>query len=287
VEGPASADLSGTGVKRVRYRKGTIVLDDLRDYPLLRFVLHSGFVTADQLYAFMKLEHRTSSRNEFGNRVRRLLEHQLLVRREIRTISRGVVYSLTRAGESEMIGRGEFFAGATDKVEASSGHLQHALELNEIHLALKQSGMLVRWTPGSDIRSRNEFTNTGYAKDYDALVDVSMDGVDCRFALEYERTPKAKKRYVEIHRRIETESELSQFLYLTPNQDLQAFLLRVFGDCRRAVHFGLRKDFLCETLELSVRNNRTPLSMSFRTVLAATTPSFGGRATTRAQKSLF
>ena len=274
-------------MKDVRYRKGTIVLDDLRDYPLLRFVLHCQFATADQLYALMKLEHRTSSRNEFGNRVRRLLEHKLLVRREIPTISRGVVYSLTRAGESEMIGRGEFYAGTTDKVEPSSGHVQHALELNEIHLALKQSGMLVRWTPGSDIRSRNEFTNTGYVKDYDALVDVSMDGAECRVALEYERTQKTKKRYTEIHKRIERESELLQFLYLAPNQDLQEFLIRVFSGCRRAVYFGLRKDFLRDTVELSVRNNRNPLSMTFRTVLATATPGLGGQGTSRAQKSLF
>jgi hypothetical protein len=93
-----------------------------------------------------------------------LLEHQFLVRREIPTISRGGVYSLTRAGESELIGPGEFFAGATGKVEPPSGHLQHALELNEIHLALKQSGRLVRWAPGSDIRFINEFTDTATSR---------------------------------------------------------------------------------------------------------------------------
>ena len=142
----------------MRYRKGTIALSDTRDYPLLRRVLHCGFVTSAQLYQFMKLDYCAASRNAFDNRVRRLLQHELLVRREIPTMNRGVVYSLSRAGASEMIGQGEYYSGFTDKTDPSSGHVQHALELNDVHLALKRTGMLVRWTPESDIRSRNEFT---------------------------------------------------------------------------------------------------------------------------------
>ena len=34
------------GMNSVRYRKGTIALSDIRDYPLLRRVLHCGFVTS-------------------------------------------------------------------------------------------------------------------------------------------------------------------------------------------------------------------------------------------------
>ena len=271
----------------MRYRKGTIALDDLRDCPLLRFVLHCRFVTPDQLYAFMRLEHRTTSRNEFGNRVRRLVEHEFLVRRVMPTMNRGVVYSLAPAGESEMLGRGEFYAGTADKGAASNGHVQHALELNDIHLALKQSGMLVRWTPESDIRSRNEFTGIGYAKDYDALVDVHMEGAEYRFALEYERTPKSKKRYEAIASRIEEEDGALQFLYLVPNHDLQAFLVANFGNCSRAMYFGLRHDFLRDTLGLSVQNNRTPISTSFRAVLIRAARKEGSPRNTAPQTSLF
>lgn len=271
----------------MRYRKGTIVLDDLRDLPLLRFVLHCRFVTADQLYAFMRMEHRTTSRNEFGNRVRRLLDHKFLVRREIPTINRGVVYSLAPAGEAELIGRGEFYAGGADKSIPSNGHLHHALELTEVHLALKQSGMLVRWTPESDIRSRNEFTGIGYAKDYDALVDVQMEGAEYRFALEYERTPKSKRRYEAIASRVAQEEAGLQFLYLVPNHDLQQFLVVVFGNCSRAVHFGLRRDFLRDILGLSVQNNHTPISSSFRAVLIRAARKDGSARTTAVQTPLF
>lgn len=41
----------------MRYRKGTIALSDIRDYPLLRRVLHSGFITSDQLHEFMQLDY--------------------------------------------------------------------------------------------------------------------------------------------------------------------------------------------------------------------------------------
>ena len=178
----------------MRYRKGTIALSDTQDYPLLRRVLHCGFVTSAQLYEFMRLDYCAFCRNAFDNRIRRLLAHGLLVRRDICTMNRGVVYSISRAGASEMIGKGEYYFGSPDKGEPSSGHVQHALELNDVHLALKRTGMLARWTPESDIRSRNKFTDIGYLKDYDAIVAVRLDNHEHRFALEYERIPKAKRQ---------------------------------------------------------------------------------------------
>ena len=271
----------------MRYRKGTIALSDTRDYPLLRRVLHCGFVTSGQLYEFLKLDFCTSSRNAFDNRMRRLLAHELLVRREIPTMNRGVVYSISQAGASEMIGRGEYYSGSTDKGEPSSGHVQHALELNDIHLALKRSGMLIRWTPETDIRSRNEFTKIGYGKDYDAAISVRVDGQECQFVLEYERTPKATGRYEAILKRIEAETDFRHFLYLAPNYDLLFFLLGRFEDCRRTVLFGLRKDFLAGTLSLPVRSNRSPASMTFRTVLTAGSVHPSSRGTTAAQALLF
>lgn len=271
----------------MRYRKGTIALSDTLDYPLLRRILHSGFVTPNQLYEFMRLDYCASSRNAFDNRIRRLLIHELLVRREIPNMNRGVVYSISRAGASEMIGKGDFFSGSMDKGEPSSGHVQHALELNDIHIALKRTGTLVRWTPESDIRSRNEFTEIGYVKDYDAVVAVRLDGHEHRFALEYERTPKAKPRYQAIRERIETETEFRHFLYLVPNYDLLLFLVRALEGCRRPVYFGLRKDFLAETLSLSVQSNHSPVSTTFRAVLTAGSLRPGGKGSRSAQAPLF
>jgi hypothetical protein len=244
-----------------------IALSETRDYPLLQRVLHCGFVTPAQLYEFMKLDYCASSRNAFDNRLRRLLVHDLLVRHEIPTMNRGVVYSISRAGASELIGRGEYYSGSTDPDKDFNGHVQHALELNDIHLALKQSRTLVRWTPECDIRSRNEFTGIGYVKDYDAVVAVPVGEHECRFALEYERTQKANARYLAIQKRIQAEAEIQHFLYLVSNYDLLLLLVSKFEGCRRLVYFGLRQDFLTEGLCFSVQSNHSPVSTTFLAVL--------------------
>ena len=266
----------------MRYRKGTIALSDTRDYPLLQRVLHCGFVTPAQLYEFLRLDYCASSRNAFDNRLRRLLNHELLVRREFPALNRGVAYSITEAGASELIGRGDYYSGSTDCDKQPPGHVHHALELNEIHLALKRTGVLIRWTPETDIRSHNEFTQSGYWKDYDALVSVRVAERECRFAIEYERTPKSKRRYTMIRSRIESETSVPHFLYLAPNYDLLLFLVRRFEACQRPVYFGLRKDFLTHTLGLSVRSNRSPVSMPLHAVLAAKPQAPSGRNTSAA-----
>jgi hypothetical protein len=225
------------------------VLSERQDYPVLRRVLHCTFVTPDQLFQFLKLDYCASSRNAFDNRLRRLLTHRLLLRHEIPSMNRGVVYSISPAGASELISRGEYYSGITESTRACNGHVQHALELNDIHLALKRTGELARWTPESDIRSRNEFTSIGFVKDYDATVAVRVDGREYLFALEYERTPKAKRQYSIIRKRLEAEIEFEHFLYLVSNNDLLSFLVREFHECKRAVCFGLRSEFLSEAPE--------------------------------------
>jgi hypothetical protein len=255
----------------VRYLKGTIVLSDTRDYPLLRRVLHSTFITGEQLFEFMRLEYCASSRKAFENRVRRLIAHQLLTRQEIPTMNRGVVYAIAPAGASELIARGEYYSGSVERMEVVGGHVQHALELNEIHLALRRAGILARWTPECDIRSRNELTDIGYGKDYDATVDVRIGGQEHRFALEYERTAKAKARYELIRKRIEAQTQLQHFLYIAPNHDLLTFLRGRFQECSRVIHFGLYRDVLTDALDLPVQAHRGSTTLRFSDVLAGTT----------------
>lgn len=271
----------------MRYLKGSIALSETKDYPLLRRVLHCAFVTPNQLFQFMKLDYCVESRNAFDNRVRRLLAHQLLLRHEIPTMNQGVVYSISPAGASELISKGEYYSGPTESSRIYTGHLQHALELNEIHLALKRTGELTRWTPESDIRSRNELTNIGFMKDYDATVAVRVDGWEYQFALEYERTPKARRHYLAIRETIDAETEFDHFLYLVSNHDLLSFLVREFYECRRAVYFGLRSDFLCETLSFAVRSNRCPLSTSFHSMLTAASVGQKNSRSKPAQTPLF
>src|SRR5216683_319558 len=240
----------------MRYRKGSIALSVTWDYPLLRQVLHSGFITHSQLFEFLRLDYCVSSRNVFNNRVLRLVNHRLLVRHDLPLTNRESVYSISEAGASELVSKGECHV-RTDLPAFGNGrsHLNHALDLNEIHLALKRTGTLVYWTPETEIRSRNDLTANGYWKYYDAVVVVRLAGQDCKFALEYERTPKAGRHYVTVRQRIELETSINQFLYLVPNYDLLWFVADKLN-CKRAVYFGLFKDFLQETLALPSEKNR-------------------------------
>jgi hypothetical protein len=253
----------------VRYWKGSIALSTTHDYPLLRQALHSGFITHSQLFQFMRLDHYASSRNAFNNRVLRLVKHGLLVRHELPFINREAVYSLSEVAASEMAGKGECYARPFDHPKSSDGqgYLHHSLDLNEIHLALKRTGTLVYWTPETEIRSRNDLTTAGYWKYYDAVVVVRLAGQDYRFALEYERTPKAARQYLNVRQRIEQETSIAHFLYLMPNYDLLWFVADKLSECTRAVHFGLLKDFLQLTLALPVRRNGSPVSITLASVL--------------------
>lgn len=247
----------------MRYRKGSISLNRTRDYPLLRQVLDSSFITHGQLFDLMKLDYCTSSRNEFNNRVLRLVNHGLLVRSEQSVGTHELIYAISEAGALQLAGIGDYCTQTSCRPRSKTIPLRihHSLELNEIHLALKRGGSLIRWTPEAAVRSRNNLTSAGYEKYYDAVVVVRLDRRDCMFALEYERTPKAARHYEHIRDRIERESHVGHFLYLMPNHDLLKFVADQFQQCPRTIYFGLLRDFLEQKLSLSVTQNRTPVSM--------------------------
>ncbi len=253
----------------MRYWKGSIALSPTRDYPLLRQVLHSGFITHSQLFEFLKLDYCVSSRNAFNNRILRLVKHGLLIRRERPFVNREAVYSVSEAGALELAGSGEQFVHSSLQRRSDSAHrlVHHSLELNEIHLAMKRTGSLVHWMSEPEIRSRNDLTPLGYWKYYDAVVVVRLAGLDCKFALEYERTPKAARHYFDIRQRIEQEVSIDHFLYLVPNYDLLWFVADKLSGCRRPVYIGLLREFLEQTLMLQVRRTGSPASGTFTAVL--------------------
>ena len=87
----------------MRYWKGSIALSSTRDYPLLRHVFQSGFITHNQLFELLKLDYCVSSRNAFNNRVLRLVTHGLLSRQERLSAGRDVVYSLSMSGDRKSV----------------------------------------------------------------------------------------------------------------------------------------------------------------------------------------
>jgi hypothetical protein len=263
----------------MRYPKGSIQLNQSRDLPLLRQILHSEFITRSQLFEFMELNGYERSRNSYDWRMRRLVERGLVMRQTALAGTGDFVYSLAAdaaellqtMGEYCLIGRGRCSAK-----NVNQGVL-HAVGLNDIHLSLMRSGLLLRWTSTMQIRSQNELTDYGFAKDYDAVVAVRTEIGEYRFALEYERTPKAMKYYNAIACRVGEEAHLSRVLYLVTNYDLLRFVSGFFRKSQCAVFFGLVGDWHSQLLEMPVSNASSKHLIPFREALdgAAKRPAAG------------
>jgi hypothetical protein len=218
--------------------------------------------------------------------VRRLLERELIRRQTLPTIAGEYLYSiaapaaifLQNIGEYCLVGRDRF---GGKEVERS---VFHAIGLNEIQLSLLRAGLLIRWIGSLEVRSQNELTGFGFAKDYDAVVTVQTETGDERFALEYERNPKSVKHYREIAATVTREVHLSRVLYLVSNYDLLQFVSGFFRNTRCRVLFGLERDWHSDLLDMAVSINSAPHCQTLRETLS----SIGhGIQSTQSQGSLF
>jgi hypothetical protein len=234
----------------VRYFRGSIKLSLGRDHALLRQVLYSGFVSQEQLWEFMVEAGCEQSRHALNWRIKRLVDHGFLERHVLANIRRSFVYSLTSEGVHELVNLDQCHAGASGfyKRKSEGDSVVHALDLNDIHLSLIRSGLLRQWKSSLEVRSQNEFTDYGYAKDYDAVMTLELDGALMEIALEYEREVKSEVRYQKIVAAIQGERAVDRFLYLVPDYHILSFVRYFFRHSRRAIYFGLARDFRQELL---------------------------------------
>jgi hypothetical protein len=175
----------------MRYRKGGIDLKSSQDTILLQMILRSRHVSHEQLWQFMQYKAREHRRRVFNWRLKRLVDHELVVRRS--TLERSWVYSISPGGAEHLVGLGDAAALLVTGglVELDDRTVRHSLGLNEIHLALLRANVLTAWQSELEIRALNEFTRYGFPKDYDAVVQADRHGRQYRLALEYERTLRA------------------------------------------------------------------------------------------------
>ncbi len=200
----------------MRYAKSSLVVNYERDIPLLRQVRNFKFVSHHQLFEHMKLAGFERSRISFNWRVKRLVDSgQIAVCANVFGAGSSV-YQVTRDGLTLL----EFHGHFTTVLHSNTGHLPnkaqvfHALELNNIQLALARKNLLAGWQSELEVASFNTISRTPYCKDYDAIVDVWIDDRQARFALEYERTLKGGRHYQKIRRLLETERQIDTILYL-------------------------------------------------------------------------
>jgi len=164
------------------------------------------------------------------------------------------VYSVAGSGAVLLQGMGEYCFLGRNRINGKEDErrILHSIGLNEIHLSVLRAGLLVRWIGSMEVRSQNELTGFGFAKDYDAVVTVRTEAGEQRFALEYERSPKTIKYYKDVAASLSREVHVNHVLYLTCNYDLLQFVSGFFGNTKCRVFFGLVKDWHSQLLDMPV-----------------------------------
>jgi len=241
----------------MRYRKGSLNLNNFADKNLLQFVADSRYVTHTQLFRFAQLYYFERNRPTFNWRIRRMVDGGL-VRKQVPPMLNGdALYSITRAGLQALERLGIYYLGATIDREQDAYKYQvpHALEVNDIRLALSIHHQLMRWIPESFIRVLNLSPATAYAKVYDGIASVLVDGGSVEFAIEYERTLKSPAKYEKIREAIELEKRVKAFLYLVPNYQLLHGITDALSRMKQLVLLGLVDDFKRDQLNTGVRDS--------------------------------
>src|SRR5712692_7351866 len=253
----------------MRYPKGSIQLNQSRDLPLLRHILRSEFVTHSQLFEFMRLNHYEHSRKSLDWRLRRLVDHGLVRRQTMSGCTGEFVYSAASGAAVLLQGMGEYCLVGRDRFNGKEAerNVPHAIGLNEIHLSVLRAGLLARWIGSMEVRSQNELTGFGFAKDYDAVVTVRTETGEQRFALEYERSPKPMRYYRDVATSLSREAHVNRVLYLVCNYDLLQFVSGFFGNSQCRVFFGLVKDWHSQLLDMPVSCSSAIRCFRFRETL--------------------
>lgn len=249
------------------FAKGSITLSPTHDIPLLLQVLHSRFITHEQLREFMLLDGYELKRASFNWRVRRLVEGGLLIRDCARPITPSPIYSVTQPGALMLAEHCPVLDNGKPKDASSPVHFQHSIGLNDLHLSLRRQGVLRDWESEVAIRAKNELTPFGYVKDYDAVVTVSLEDRTVTFALEYERTVKKSREYLQIRSLVEREKRVNRFLYIVPETNLGAFILNCFSGTTAALFVGLVSEFRTSFKEMKVIEAHSAVTKPITTIL--------------------
>jgi len=252
----------------MRFQKGCIEINPIKDVPLLRQVLHCQLVTHEQLWRFMRLGLYEFQRSSFNWRVRRLVESGLLERRSKLPYTEHYVYSMANPGADVLINHGEWFPMSIEKNGRKHRvSVAHALGLNDLQLSLIRARVLDTWKPEPMIRFENQYLANPHAKDYDAIVTLRIDDRESVFNLEYERTAKRYRDYADIRDLLEQVPNLDPVLYAVPDLELLRVLRHAFDRTIAPVHVCLVGDFTDSFMEMRVTDASSGVIRSVAAIL--------------------
>jgi len=227
----------------MRYARGSIVISAEGDIPLLREVRNAKFVSRRQLFSVLDGAD-SLSRSTFTSRLHKLLKRDYLHALPDVFWHGSAVYSVTARGLMELESQGDFAVALHSATRHMPHplHVYHALELNEIRLAMVHGELLAGWESELEISSSN-LVSARFQKDYDAVVRVWAGEQIREFALEYERSLKAARRYVRIREALENERGVGAVLYLHASPDLMFALLYHLTPTSKPLAFATARQF--------------------------------------------
>ena len=199
----------------MRYRKGSVIINEARDLPLLLLVRNSGYIKHEQLLMLAGYDKSKASLTSFCWRVRRLISGGFISPVGTR-VDGDKVYAISRKGleKLEIFGHTLLSLHSEAQTINQPSRMMHSLRLNDIRLAFKRNHMLNSWLCDLEVCSENLLTGDKYAKDYDALAVLNVGGRQMHCAIEYERSTKSHARYEEIRLSIADEKLVDVILYI-------------------------------------------------------------------------
>jgi hypothetical protein len=222
-----------------------------KDRELLDIVATAKWITHSQLFEMASISRIEDNRKVFEWRVRRLSQCGLLKKRRPAFLDRRILYSFTGHGVCALEVLGVHpVAFMYDRGDEDVKHqIPHSLEVNRVRIALMRSGTLIRWMPESTLRVLYRAGQRNYAKIYDAVATVMLDGEICEIGLEYERSLKAVERYREAASRIEDEHRVDAVVYLCPSNNTFTTISDVFFRSHKTVLVAMMEEFVRDPLD--------------------------------------
>ena len=253
----------------MRYAQGSLSVNPQRDIPVLLQIRNSRFISHPQLFEFMQLSSYEYSRKSFNWRIKRLLDEHYICTSP-GNFGRGArVYHITPKGLLQLEDHGHFATvlSSSTRYIPNASHAHHALELNNIHLALGRAQVLANWQGDIQTASSNTVSLTPLEKDFDAVVDVWNDTQLARFGLEYERTLKSARMYAKVRSMLESTDQIGCILYLTSGYEVTLHVAHELSGVGKRLAFATSASFKERLLDTPVITHPSQPEVVFRRLL--------------------
>ena len=158
--------------------------------------------------------------------------------------TRGIVYAVSEAGLLAIQAPRENL-GLSRDVTRDPASLNHFLALNRVFLGLINEFKVSFWLTDFQVRTDNmHYGTAGLAKDYDAVSEIFIQGLQVRVGIEYEASLKSAARYRELSASYASEKYLHLIIYVLSGPVMLKSIAPSFKALGARICFITEGDFL-------------------------------------------